>query len=35
VLKTRASQHDAAIREFRVTDTGIVLGEALESNDDH
>lgn len=27
VLKTRASRHDAAIREFRIDDTGIVLGE--------
>jgi circadian clock protein KaiC len=34
VLKTRASNHDAAIREFRVTDNGIVLGEPLEPSHD-
>ena len=27
VLKTRASQHDARIREFRITLEGILLGE--------
>ncbi len=27
VLKTRASQHDARIREFRITPEGILLGE--------
>lgn len=29
VLKTRASEHDARIREFRITPEGILLGEAF------
>jgi circadian clock protein KaiC len=29
VLKTRASYHDPAVREFTITDTGIVLAEPL------
>jgi circadian clock protein KaiC len=29
VLKTRASAHDPGIREFRITESGIVLGERL------
>jgi circadian clock protein KaiC len=29
VLKTRASQHDIQIREFRISEEGIVLGEPL------
>ncbi len=27
ILKTRASQHDPRIREFRITDEGLVIGE--------
>jgi circadian clock protein KaiC len=34
VLKTRASHHDPAVREFSITDAGIVLGEPMEPNDD-
>jgi circadian clock protein KaiC len=34
VLKTRASDHDHAVREFAITDAGIVLGEPVEPNDD-
>jgi circadian clock protein KaiC len=33
VLKTRASHHDAAIREFAITEAGIVLGETIEPDD--
>jgi hypothetical protein len=29
VLKTRASQHDIQIREFRIGKEGMVLGEQL------
>jgi circadian clock protein KaiC len=29
VLKTRASDHDAAVREFAITEAGIVLGEPI------
>ena len=29
VLKTRASEHDARIREFRITPDGILLGDAF------
>jgi circadian clock protein KaiC len=29
VLKTRGSPHDAGIREFQITDDGIILGERL------
>jgi circadian clock protein KaiC len=34
VLKTRASQHDLAVREFAISGAGIVLGEPLEPNND-
>jgi circadian clock protein KaiC len=33
VLKTRASHHDPTVREFAITDGGIVLGEPMEPND--
>jgi hypothetical protein len=33
VLKTRASHHDPAVREFAITDAGIVLGEPMEPDD--
>ena len=33
VLKTRASYHDPTVREFAITDGGIVLGEPIERND--
>jgi circadian clock protein KaiC len=34
VLKTRASHHDLAVREFAISGAGIVLGEPLEPNND-
>jgi circadian clock protein KaiC len=35
VLKTRASHHDAAVREFAITDAGILLGDPMEPDDHH
>lgn len=32
VLKTRASHHDPAVREFTINDAGIVLGEPVQRN---
>ncbi|HWD73734.1 MAG TPA: ATPase domain-containing protein [Solirubrobacteraceae bacterium] len=34
VLKTRASHHDPAVREFIINDGGIVLGEPMQRNPD-
>jgi circadian clock protein KaiC len=33
VLKTRASHHDPAVREFTISDAGIVLGEPIQRDD--
>jgi circadian clock protein KaiC len=32
VVKTRASHHDTAVRDFCITDAGIVLGEPIDSS---